>query len=695
MQPGGREGDRGSLASGARLGAYQIVSLLGRGGMGEVYRARDTRLGRDVAIKVLPQAFAADPDRLARFEREAQLLAALNHPHIGAIYGVEDFPASKALILELVEGPTLAETRGLSIDDVLAIARQIADALEAAHEKGIVHRDLKPANVKIRQDGTVKVLDFGLAKLQAAGSGVTSAPTTASDGTHFGLILGTAAYMSPEQARGQAVDKRTDVWAFGCVLFEMLTGRSPFARETYSDTIAALLEKEPDWSALPAAVPVNVRRLLRRCLEKLPKRRLHDIADARIELDDAPDATENSSAPATAAAPASWLPWIIAAVSAAVAAATLVPWPFGDRSTPPPSGVQVLRLTDLVGIEEAPALSPDGKTVAFVASVQGRRQIWVRLLAGGAPLAVTKDANDHYDPRWAPDSQSLIYYTPGAQPGDAGTIWEVPALGGPARRLVSAIGAGDLSHDGTQLTFLRFSDGAIELTTAARDGSASRALAKLPSATYYAPKWSPDDGRIAIVEDPGGALFTSNLVIVDRASGDVQRLPGAFYYRGASWFHDGSAMIVSSSQGSTLSYPPTYNLWKLPLDGGPPLQLTFGESSYEFPDLGSAGGLVVGRVRAQSDVWKIPVNGTAVENAEGGVRITRQTGLVQTASLGPDESEIAFLSDNGGHANVWVARTADGEMRPVTRESDPRVVVAVPVWSPRGDLISYLTNRNS
>ena len=698
MQPGGdsRGDDPGSLASGARLGSYQIVSLLGRGGMGEVYRARDTRLGRDVAIKVLPLAFATDPDRLARFEREAQLLAALNHPHIGAIYGVEDFPGAKALILELVEGPTLAEKRGLSLADAFAIARQIADALEAAHEKGIVHRDLKPANVKVRPDGTVKVLDFGLAKLQAAGPGETSAPTMTSEGTHVGIVLGTAAYMSPEQARGQMVDKRTDIWAFGCVLFEMLTGRSPFSRETYSDTIAALLEREPDWSALPAAVPVNIRRLLRRSLEKVPKHRLHDIADARIELDAGPEPVEKSSMPPSAVvAPASRLPWIIAGIAVAVAAGTLVPWPFVDRSAMPSQNIQVLRLTDLVGLEEAPALSPDGKTVAFVAPVQGRRQIWVRLLAGGAPLAVTRDDSDHYDPRWSPDSQSLMYYTPGVQPGDAGTIWEVPALGGPARRLVSAIGSGDISHDGTELAFLRFSDGAIELTTASRDGSGARSLARLASATYYAPKWSPDDGQIAIVEEPGGALFTSNLIVVDRVSGRVQRLPGEFYYRGASWLRDGSALIVSSSQGSTLSYPPLYNLWKLPLDGGPPSQLTFGESSYEFPDLGSAGGLVVSRVRSQSDVWKIPLNSSPRENAQRGVRITRQTGLVQTASLSPDESEVAFLSDNGGHANVWAARTSGGDMRPITRESDPRVVVAVPVWSPRGDWISFLTNRNS
>lgn len=284
---------------------------------------------------------------------------------------------------------------------------------------------------------------------------------------------------------------------------------------------------------------------------------------------------------------------------------------------------------------------------------------------------------------------------PGAQPGGEGTIWEVPALGGPVRRILGAIGPGDVSHDGMQLAFLRFSAGAIELATAARDGSGAESLARLPSATYYAPKWSPDDGRIAVVEEPGGALFASNLIVVERASGKIQRMPGEFYYRGVSWVPDGSALIISSSQGSTLSYPPTYNLWEMPLDGAPPSQLTFGESSYEFPDLGSAGGLLASRVRAQSDVWKFPVNGDPVENAKLGVRITRQTGLVQTASVSPDESEVAFLSDNGGHANVWAARVADGDMRPLTRESDARFVVGVPVWSPRGDWINFITNRNS
>jgi serine/threonine protein kinase len=255
---------------GRRLGPYEIGALIGSGGMGDVYRARDSKLGREVAIKILPAVFTADTERRARFEREARLLASLNHPHIGAIYGFEDRDGIRALVLELVEGATLAarlRTGPIPIQEGLTIARQIADALEAAHEKGIVHRDLKPANIAITPDGVVKVLDFGLAKAGRAASAedLTHTPTVALSGTHDGLILGTGAYMSPEQARGKVVDKRTDIWAFGCVLYQMLTGRKAFAGDTVSDTIAAILDREPDWSALPAATPSAVRRLLRRC----------------------------------------------------------------------------------------------------------------------------------------------------------------------------------------------------------------------------------------------------------------------------------------------------------------------------------------------------------------------------------------------------------------------------------------------
>jgi serine/threonine protein kinase len=276
---------RQPLMVGRRIGAYQILSLLGAGGMGEVYRARDSTLQRDVAIKVLPTVFTNDPDRRERFEREARVLASLNHPNIGAIYGLEDAGGVRGLVLELVEGLTLSDrlARGpLPAAEALAIARQVADALEAAHEKGIVHRDLKPANIKVTPGGVVKVLDFGLAKALAGDLWSDEPP----DVTRDGLILGTVGYMSPEQARGKAIDKRTDIWAFGCVLYEMLTGRGAFARETNSDTIAAILGSDVAWGALPGSTAPGIRRLLQRCLTKDPAKRLHDIADARIELDD-------------------------------------------------------------------------------------------------------------------------------------------------------------------------------------------------------------------------------------------------------------------------------------------------------------------------------------------------------------------------------------------------------------------------
>ncbi len=278
------------LAPGSQLGPFRIETWLGAGGMGEVYRAYDTKLQRAVAIKVLPDSFAQDPNRLARFEEEARALAALNHPHVGAIYGLEESAGVAALVLELVEGPTLAERLAvgpLAFDEVVWIARQLAEGLEAAHERGIVHRDLKPANIKITPDGNVKILDFGLAKTAGSPPGAALTPSTTSPrgATQFGVVLGTVGYMSPEQARGQAVDKRTDIWAFGCVLFEMCAHQPPFAGATISDAQAAVIEREPDWELLRAGTPANLVRLLRRCLTKDPKLRLRDIGEARIALE--------------------------------------------------------------------------------------------------------------------------------------------------------------------------------------------------------------------------------------------------------------------------------------------------------------------------------------------------------------------------------------------------------------------------
>jgi serine/threonine protein kinase len=388
------------ILTGRRIGAYQIQTLLGAGGMGEVYRAHDTKLGRDVAIKILLRVFTSDPDRLARFEREARMLAALNHPHIGAIYGVEEAEGLRALVLELVEGETLADRlqRGpVPVAEALTMARQVADALDAAHERRIIHRDLKPANIKITPAGVVKVLDFGLAKT-AAGDGttldLTRSPTVTVGGTRDGVILGTAAYMSPEQARGQAVDKRTDIWGFGCVMYEILTGRIAFAGGTVSDTIAAILEREPDWSRVPDSTPATIHRLLQRCLQKDARHRLRDIGDARMELDDALSGV-GQAAPIVAQTRSRWAHVLSsAAVVTSLIAISIVIW---NRTAAPPTAsvVNLQRITDFVGMEEHPAASPDGKAVALHRA--GRRATTtVGAIAGGR-----RSASNH-PRRWRP-----------------------------------------------------------------------------------------------------------------------------------------------------------------------------------------------------------------------------------------------------------------------------------------------------
>jgi eukaryotic-like serine/threonine-protein kinase len=440
--------------SGTQFGPYRIDALIGSGGMGEVYRARDTRLGRDVALKVLPESFAHDLDRRVRFEREARMLASVSHPHIASIHGVEEAGGMLALILEMVEGPTLADRleRGpLPQTEALTIARQIAEAVDAAHEKGIIHRDLKPANIKLAPDRGVKVLDFGLAKAfegDHAAADLSHMPTVTAAGTRAGAIMGTAAYMSPEQARGQPVDKRTDIWAFGCVLYEMLTGRLSFAGKTFSDTIVAILEREPDWQNLPASTPAHIRRLLRRCLDKDPRRRFRDIGDVAIEL--APDQSGDQAAASDGLARRKPSPWALAlaglglvAATAAVAAfvlsrpaaSTTPVIPAVRFSIPPPPGV-----TFGGGVPDVEttylALSPDGSQLAFVAAVSpGPTQIWIRPLSSleARPVAGTEGAISTF---WSPDSRSLGFFAGGKLkrldlPGGAPVpIADVPLGGG-------------------------------------------------------------------------------------------------------------------------------------------------------------------------------------------------------------------------------------------------------------------------
>ena len=522
---------------GERIGVYHVHSLLGVGGMGEVYRARDTKLGRDVAIKVLPASLTAEADRLARFEREARVLASLNHQHIAAIYGVEDDAAAtgviRALILELVEGDTLADriARGsLPVAEVLVLARQIAAALDAAHEKGIVHRDLKPANIKITPDGVVKVLDFGIAK--AIDEGVAS-PVGGAAITAFAsralTVLGTAAYMSPEQARGSRVDKRADIWAFGCVLYEMLTGRNAFAAETVTDTLARVVEREPDWSALPRDVPQSLRELLRRCLEKDPRKRLRDIGDASLQE----GASALPSAPGARRNRGTSIAWL--AGGALLAAAGFAAWDaLPSTRVEQSAGVTVRRFTDFVGMEEEPALSPDGKTVAFVARANGHRHIWLRLLAGGAPLQVTRDLIDHREPRWSPDSSSLIYFTVSSESARGGTLWEVAAFGGEPRRLTAAAAGGDVSPDGRALALVRFADDGVELATVSRDGSRTLNVQTLgQNGVFSSVRWSPDGQWLALQRLD--EAFNQLVLVVPSTGGDPVVVARSSRILGYSW----------------------------------------------------------------------------------------------------------------------------------------------------------------
>ena len=544
-----------SLAAGARLGGYEVLSHLGSGGMGEVYRARDTRLARDVAIKILPDGFAHDPERLARFKREAQVLASLNHPHIGAIYGLEESGPTQFLVLELVDGETLADriaaqraaSRGLPTVEALALAAQIADALGAAHEKGIIHRDLKPANIALTENDQIKVLDFGLAKALdpvASGvgeGGVTHSPTLTLHATHAGVILGTAAYMSPEQAKGRVADKRSDVWAFGCVLFEMLAGTRPFEGEDVSDTLATILKGEPEWSRLPADTPASIRALLRHCLEKDRRQRIADIAVARYVLGAPLEAAAPARTPADAGKPrSSWIGFAAALAAALVAAAG--GWIL--KPSPTASARPITRFPIILAQDQSftssgrhiLALSPDGTRLVYVAN----SQLFLRAMdqVDASPIRGTNEGAA--EPFFSPDGQWIAYYADGH-------LRKVAISGGAPTTLCDAQIPWGASWEGDRIVFGEGPQGIFEV--AATGGTPKLLVAPdtKQSEFLHGPQILPGGQAVLFTSGSPGVVASrwSNATIVGAVAEDRRAQdPRARRYRWPLRAHRSSGVLA-------------------------------------------------------------------------------------------------------------------------------------------------------
>lgn len=702
------------IAARTHLGPYEILSPLGAGGMGEVWRARDTRLDRDVAIKVLPASFANDAGRLLRFEQEARATSALNHPNILTVHDFGSHDGSPYIVAELLEGEELRAQLAegaLPVRRSVDYAHQIASGLAAAHAKGVVHRDLKPENLFVTKDGRIKILDFGLAKLRPAKLTGEAASEVATQKliTDPGTVMGTVGYMSPEQVRGGEADHRSDLFSFGVILYEMLSGRRAFLGHSLVETMNAILKDDPPELTEPAAeqqgrrerIPLGLAHIVRHCLEKRADDRFQSASDVAFAVKALSELSGPTAASSSQTAERSHrqfrLTTNFAILVMSLVAVFVGGWwvrgrigqPVADRT------VRFLRLTDFSGVEEFPSISPDSKYVAFTAVAGGNRQIWVRTLAGGAPLQITLDARDHLHPRWAPDSSSLIYYSPPTNSESIGALWEVPVLGGAPRRLVASIADGDLSHDGKRLAFTRSENGRIELVTADRSGSEASVIAQLEPRYYcFSPRWSPDDSLLAYQTSSVGL---DDDVVVVPATGGQQRgiTPVDSQLKGFAWLPDGSGLVVSSARGSTLFYLPSFNLWTMRLARKNPQQITFGEASYLHPDIDRNGTLVATRLHMQSDIWRYPVDGSGAENVRRGMRVTAQTGQVRTPSAGPGDKELVYLSDSGGHANLWVISLDTGKSRQITFERNPEISVGLPIWSPDGRHIAYATNRDA
>jgi Tol biopolymer transport system component len=682
-----------TLAPGARLGPYEILSPLGAGGMGEVWRARDTKLGREVALKVLPSSVAQDAERLQRFEREAQVLASLNHPHIAAIFGVEDSTVIKALVLELVEGETLQEriARGpIALDEAIAIARQVAEALEAAHERGVVHRDLKPANIKLQPDDTVKVLDFGLAKAldplsspsssPSASPTLMNSPTLTAAGTAMGVILGTAAYMSPEQAKGRPVDKRADVWSFGVVLWEMLSGRRLFEHESVPETLGAIFQQEIDFAALPTTTPARLRDLVRRCLERDPKLRLRDIGEARITLAGGPDTAVATGAQAGLQYGATWrrvLPWALVALLAALWAAG-----FARRAGVVPAAPRLSRLpldlgeqSILLRFGAGVVLSADGRRLAWVTGSSSDSQIMVRDLSAVEPRTLAGTAGAH-DPVFSPDGEEIAYFASTA-------LYRVPFGGGAPVRLAD-VGQprGVTWTDDGYLVYNRdVADGLWQVRASGGSPERLTELSKAPSERSH--RWpSAVRGRrqvLFLAQELGQKYEEATIELLD-----LESRRRTVVHRGGTY--------PRMTRDHVLLYARDRGLWAAPVDLATaqlkqaPRRVVdeIGYSEWSGAaqfDVADDGTLVVSTGESYEAVevsWFDPASGR-IETA------VPEPGFYYTPALSPDGRSLAIQLYSVGRSDVWIFDLVSGSRRRLTfggRDENP-------VWSPDGTSIAF------
>jgi Tol biopolymer transport system component len=707
------------LTRGSRLGSFEVLSQLGAGGMGEVWRATDTRLGRSVALKVLPRDLVDHPGRVARFEREARLLASLSHPAIATLFGLETIDGERVLVMELAEGADLARRlqRGpLPLDEALAIARQVAEALEAAHAKGIVHRDLKPANVMVTPEGRVKVLDFGLAKAwkgddEASASDDSRSPTLANTATAAGLIVGTTAYMSPEQARGKPADQRADVWAFGVLLFEMLSGRRAFPGETVTDTLAAILERDVDWSALPTSTPRSVRRLIARCLVRDPKQRLHDIADARIEIEDRGEMDEAAPRVGRQALALRAAPWVMAAAALGIAALAL-----RRAGHPTATPWQLTRLTSDDGISGDPALSPDGRLVAYSSDravadggdpLEESLDIYVKQVTGGPPIRLTSDGAGNRTPDFCPDGSRIVFRSS----RDGGGLYEIPALGGEARLIARNGFDPRYSPDGSQVTYWVGAQnvapsvpGSGEVWVAPVSGGPPRRIGQ-SFTTARDPIWQEDGKHLLIVGYTSTQAFDSSSldwwVVSTEGSGAVRT--GAY----AALVEAGLAPRESAGVALTFPQPRCWtpdglvtfslhsgdsaNLWQLAVSPrtsttvGGPERLTTGAGG-DFQATCASGKVAFASVQSRSDIWLLPLGLGRGAPAAPPERVTRGSSWHSLPSLAGSGHALAFASDRSGRRSIWLRDLRTG--RELAVAPSP-FVQQYPVSSPSGTRVAY------